>query len=158
MRRGRTVASRPIDRAEGAALEDELTRAIMGGEPPAPTKAPELPDKPADALTIENLVLVDANGKRVLDGVQLSVKKGEIVGVAGIEGNGQHELIRAIAGLEPHVTGTIELGGKPFDHVRSAEDMRARRRAPAVVHEDRHAEGLMLEASVGDNLVLGGAR
>ncbi|MBK9260512.1 MAG: ATP-binding cassette domain-containing protein [Polyangiaceae bacterium] len=155
MRRGRTVASRPIDRAEGAALEDELTRAIMGGEPPAPTKAPELPDKPADALTIENLVLVDANGKRVLDGVQLSVKKGEIVGVAGIEGNGQHELIRAIAGLEPHVTGTIELGGKPFDHVRSAEDMRARRRALAVVHEDRHAEGLMLEASVGDNLVLG---
>jgi simple sugar transport system ATP-binding protein len=155
MRRGYTIFSRSIDRTEGAALEDELTRAIMGGEPPAPTKAPLLPDKPVDALKIENLVLVDANGKRVLDGVRLSVKRGEIVGIAGIEGNGQTELIRAIAGLEPNVTGTITLGGKPFEPVRSPEDMRARRRSLAVVHEDRHAEGLMLEASVGDNLVLG---
>jgi simple sugar transport system ATP-binding protein len=158
MRRGRTVVSRAIDRDEGAALEDELTRAIMGGEPPPPTKAPLLPDKPIEALEMSDLVLVDANGKRVLDGVRLSVKKGEIVGVAGIEGNGQHELIRAIAGLEPNVTGTIALGGKPFEPVRSAQDMRARRRALAVVHEDRHAEGLMLEASVGDNLVLGELR
>jgi len=155
MRRGRTIVSRAIDRGEGAVLEDELTRAIMGGEPPAPTKAPTLADKPAEALEIKDLVLVDMHGKRVLDGVRLSVKKGEIVGVAGIEGNGQTELIRAIAGLEPNVTGTISFGGKHFGPVRSAEDMRARRRALAVVHEDRHAEGLMLEATVGDNLVLG---
>lgn len=155
MRRGRTIVSRAIDRAEGAALEDELTRAIMGGEPPAPTKAPSFPDKPNEALGIKDLVLVDVHGKRVLDGVCLSVKRGEIVGVAGIEGNGQTELIRAIAGLEPNVTGTICFGDKHFGPVRSAEDMRARRRVLAVVHEDRHAEGLMLEASVGDNLVLG---
>jgi ABC-type uncharacterized transport system ATPase subunit len=155
MRRGRTVASRSIDRTQSAALEDELTRAIMGGEPPAPTKAPSLPDKPSEALTIDNLVLVDGSGKRVLDGVRLSVKAGEIVGVAGIEGNGQRELVRAVAGLEPNVTGTIALGGKPFEPVRSMDDMRARRRALAVVHEDRHADGLMLQASVGDNLVLG---
>ncbi len=155
MRRGRTILSRAIDRDQGAALADELTRAIMGGEPPAPTKAPTLPDKPTEALEIKDLVFVDVQGKRVLDGVCLSVKRGEIVGVAGIEGNGQTELIRAIAGLEPNVTGTIYFGGKQFGPVRSADDMRARRRALAVVHEDRHAEGLMLEASVGDNLVLG---
>ena len=155
MRRGRTVMSCGIERERGAALEDELTRAIMGGEPPEPTKAPVLPDKPDEALRIEGLVVIDANGKRVLDGLSLSVKKGEIVGVAGIEGNGQRELIRAIAGLEPSLQGNVLLGGKPFEPVRSAEDMRLRRQALAVVHEDRHAEGLMLEGSVGDNLVLG---
>ncbi len=155
MRRGRTVLSRPIDRAEGAMLEDELTRAIMGGEPPAATKAPPLADKPEEALTVDNLVLADAAGKRVLDGVSLSVKKGEIVGIAGIEGNGQTELIRVIAGLEPYATGAIKFEGKTFEPVRSSEDMRLRRQTLAVVHEDRHAEGLMLEASVGDNLVLG---
>lgn len=155
MRRGRTIVSRAIDRTESVALEDELTRAIMGGEPPAPTKAPTLPAELVEALEIKDLVLIDAHGKQMLDGVCLSVKKGEIVGVAGIEGNGQTELIRAIAGLEPNVTGTISFGGKHFDPVRSDDDMRRRRRALAVVHEDRHAEGLMLAASVGDNLVLG---
>jgi simple sugar transport system ATP-binding protein len=155
MRRGRTVVSRSIEREQGEALEDELTRAIMGGEPPEPTTAPVRPEKPVEALHLEDLVVIDPNGKRVLDGLSLSVKKGEIVGVAGIEGNGQRELIRAIAGLEPNLEGKILLGGKPFEPVRSAEDMRLRRRALAVVHEDRHAEGLMLEGSVGDNLVLG---
>jgi ABC-type uncharacterized transport system ATPase subunit len=155
MRRGRTVVSRKIDRDKGKVLEDELTRAIMGGEPPAPTKAPVLPDKATDALLIEDLVVLDANGKRVLDGLGLTIKKGEIVGIAGIEGNGQRELIRAIAGLDAIEKGKIVLGGKPFEPIRSAEDMHVRRQTLAVVHEDRHAEGLMLEASVGDNLVLG---
>lgn len=155
MRRGRTVVSRAIDRTEGAQLEDELTRAIMGGEPPSPTQTPPLQDNPDEALGLEDVVVVNPNGKRVLDGLRLSVKRGEIVGVAGIEGNGQRELIRAIAGLEPDMRGKIAFGGKPFGPVRSPEDMKRRRRALAVVHEDRHAEGLMLDASVGDNLVLG---
>jgi len=155
MRRGYSVLSRKIDRDEGKVLEDELTRAIMGGEPPAPTKAPALPEEAADALGIEDLVVIDANGKHVLDGLRLSVKKGEIVGIAGIEGNGQRELIRVIAGLEPFDQGKIMVSGKSFEPVRSPEDMRVRRQTLAVVHEDRHAEGLMLEASVGDNLILG---
>lgn len=155
MRRGRTIVSRSIDRTQGSSLEDELTRAIMGGEPPAPTKAPKLSDKPTEALKITGLVVVDPNGKRVLDGLDLTVKRGEIVGVAGIEGNGQRELIRALAGLESSVQGEIAVGDKRFEPIRSSDDMQARRRVLAIVHEDRHAEGLMLEASVGDNLVLG---
>ena len=84
------------------------------------------------------------------------MRKGEIVGIAGIEGNGQRELVRALAGLEPRVTGTISLGERALEHGGSvAETVNARRRAIAVVHEDRHAEGLLLDASVGDNLVLG---
>ncbi len=158
MRRGRTVFSRKIEedeRNDPARLEDEFTRAIMGGEPPAGTSPPALAEDAEIALSIEGLVLVDAAGKRVLDGLGLSVKRGEIVGIAGIEGNGQRELVRAVAGLEPSVEGAIVLGGKRLPQVRSMEDFHQRRRAIAVVHEDRHADGLMLDASVGDNLVLG---
>ncbi|HVK68677.1 MAG TPA: ATP-binding cassette domain-containing protein, partial [Polyangium sp.] len=136
-------------------LEDELTRAIMGGEPPPEASPPALAEDAEVALSIEDLVLVDASGNRVLDGLNLAVKKGEIVGIAGIEGNGQRELVRAVAGLEPGVAGSIVLGGARLPAVRSTEDLRKRRRAIAVVHEDRHADGLMLDATVGDNLVLG---
>ncbi|MDI1429882.1 ABC transporter ATP-binding protein [Polyangium sorediatum] len=158
MRRGRTVLSRPItadERDHPKRLEDELTRAIMGGEPPPEASPPALAEDAEVALSIEDLVLVDAAGKRVLDGLCLAVKKGEIVGIAGIEGNGQRELVRAVAGLEPGVAGSIVLGGARLPAVRSTEDLRKRRRAIAVVHEDRHADGLMLDATVGDNLVLG---
>ncbi|WP_153821850.1 ABC transporter ATP-binding protein [Polyangium spumosum] len=158
MRRGRTVLTRPIlvdEREDPQRLEDELTRAIMGGEPPPEASPPALSDEAEVALSLEDLVLVDAAGKRVLDGLSFTVKKGEIVGVAGIEGNGQRELVRAIAGLEPGAAGSIVLGGARLLAARSAEELRARRRAIAVVHEDRHADGLMLDASTGDNLVLG---
>jgi len=154
MRRGRVVLSKQIEPTDQG-LEEELTRAIMGGEPPPEAKAPMIKEGASLALLVNDLVLVDAAGKRVLDGVNLSVKKGEIVGVAGIEGNGQRELVRAIAGLEPRVTGALSLGGKTLPPSRSFENVQSRRRAIAVVHEDRHAEGLMLEATVGDNLVLG---
>jgi len=171
MRRGRVTLSRAISPdepmgfgAQGAVrrpgapsvdLEDELTRAIMGGEPPPEASPPELAEGSEVALEVDGLVLVDASGRRSLDGLGLSVKKGEIVGIAGIEGNGQRELVRAIAGLEPDVVGTIVVDGKRLGPARSSADLRARRRAIAVVHEDRHEEGLMLDASVGDNLVLG---
>jgi simple sugar transport system ATP-binding protein len=65
------------------------------------------------------------------------VRAGEIVGVAGVEGNGQRELVRVIAGLDAPSGGELRAG------------------AVAVVHEDRHAEGLVLDAPVRDNLVLG---
>jgi simple sugar transport system ATP-binding protein len=76
---------------------------------------------------------------RALRGVSLEVRRGEIVGVAGVEGNGQRELVRALAGLERVDGGTVEPGAE----------------ALAVVHEDRHQEGLVLDASVRDNVVLG---
>ncbi len=87
----------------------------------------------------------------LLDGVDLTVRAGEIVGVAGVEGNGQRELTRALAGLEPRATGRVAVAGV------DVSAMRARGRRPwlGVVHEDRHAEGILLDATVGDNLVLG---
>jgi simple sugar transport system ATP-binding protein len=75
---------------------------------------------------------------RALTNVSFEVRAGEVVGIAGVEGNGQRELVRVLAGLEAPTAGTAS-GGK----------------GAAVVHEDRHAEGLVLGATVGDNLLLG---
>jgi simple sugar transport system ATP-binding protein len=150
MRRGRVVLSRAQDRAAPLS-PDELTRAIMGGEPPAPFAPPELAEGAEVILEVRDLALADAGGRSLLSGVDLSVKAGEIVGVAGVEGNGQRELTRALAGLEPRATGRIAVAGREL----SAARVRARRTSLGMVHEDRHAEGLILDATVGDNLVLG---
>ena len=72
-----------------------------------------------------------------LRGTTLAVRAGEIVGIAGVDGNGQRELVRVLAGLDPLDRGELHAGGV------------------AVVHEDRSIEGLVLDASVRDNLVLG---
>jgi simple sugar transport system ATP-binding protein len=149
MRRGRVVLSRAYTR--GSDSGDELTRAIMGGEPPPPFVPPAVPASAEPVLEIAQLALTDAGGQRRLAGVDLVVRAGEIVGVAGVEGNGQRELVRAIAGLEPRATGHIKIAGRDL----AASDVRARRPLLGVVHEDRQVEGLLLDATTGDNLVLG---
>ncbi|APR81077.1 Nucleoside ABC transporter, ATP-binding protein [Minicystis rosea] len=150
MRRGHVVFSTPQDR--GAPLStDELTRAIMGGEPPPPFAPPKLADDAATVLALKGVALADESGRALLDGIDLTVRAGEIVGVAGIEGNGQRELVRVIAGLEARAIGQVIVAGQDV----STAKVRARRALLGVVHEDRHAEGLLLDATVADNLVLG---
>jgi len=156
MRRGRIVLSKTLDRAANAATVAELTRAIMGHEPPPAFAPPEVAADAATALAVEKLSFTDASGRAWLDGVDLEVKKGEIVGIAGVEGNGQRELVHAIAGLLPRARGTVRVAGRamPFD-ANEARAVGARRSVLRVVHADRQVEGLLLDASVGDNLVLG---
>ncbi len=169
MRRGKVVLSERRDRAperssrssqrdtrpqsHGAGKgEEELTRAIMGGEPPPAFHPPALDKVAPEVLVVEGLTLDDDAGRRVLDGVDLRVRSGEIVGIAGVEGNGQRELTRALAGLEPRARGALMVAGNPL----AWEQPPAARRATfGVVHEDRHVDGLVLQATVGDNLVLG---
>jgi simple sugar transport system ATP-binding protein len=151
MRRGRVVLSLPQARTAPLSTDD-LTRAIMGGAPPPPFAPPALPADAPVVLELAGLGLAGPPGGRpVLDRVDLTVRAGEIVGVAGVEGNGQRELVRALAGLEPRATGRIAVAGRDLGGLR----VRARRPLLGVVHEDRHADGLLLDASVGDNLVLG---
>jgi simple sugar transport system ATP-binding protein len=93
-------------------------------------------------------------GRRLLDDVSFEVRAGEIVGVAGVEGNGQRELIEAIAGLvEPsQVSGEIALDGMPLRGIGAGA---RRERGVAHVPEDRHRRGLLLEFSVRENAILG---
>ncbi|MFO0587246.1 MAG: ATP-binding cassette domain-containing protein [Polyangiaceae bacterium] len=158
MRRGKTVLSRALSRDAGMDVE-ELTRAIMGQEPPPAFAPPAFAADAAPALSVERLAFTDASGRAWLEGVDLSVKRGEIVGVAGVEGNGQRELVHAIAGLLPTATGVVKVAGRmmPWDR-NVARALRSRRSVLRVVHEDRHAEGLLLDGTVADNLVLGALR
>jgi len=88
-------------------------------------------------------------------GVSLAVRGGEIVGIAGVEGNGQSELFEALAGLRSAASGAVRVGGAPVDGLAP----RARQeRGIGHVPEDRHQRGLVLDLTVEENLVLGRQR
>jgi simple sugar transport system ATP-binding protein len=95
--------------------------------------------------------VVRNDGTRALNDIDLTVNAGEIVGIAGVEGNGQTELIEVIAGLVNAAGGEIDLNGAAL---RGSSRDRA---AAGVAHvpEDRHARGLILEYDIADNLILG---
>jgi simple sugar transport system ATP-binding protein len=130
LRQGRLVSTRTVTARDEASLR-LLTRDIMGQEPPEPLERG--PRTAGDVV----LDVRDVRLGRALRGVTFSARAGEVVGIAGVEGNGQRELVRVLAGLDAPDTGEVRSG------------------SIAVVHEDRHAEGLVLGASVRDNLVLG---
>ena len=108
--------------------------------------------RPDQGLEVRNLSVLGSRGIRVIDGVSFSVKPGEILGIAGVEGNGQTELIEALAGLRAVFAGDILVDG--VDVTRRSV---AQRRHAGMSHipEDRHRRGLILEYTVADNLILG---
>ncbi len=107
------------------------------------------PGKPV--LTIKGLEVRDDRKLKAVDGVNLEVLSGEIVGVAGVEGNGQRELVEAICGMRPRAAGEVLVGGVPTENMH-----------PHAVHlsgishipEDREKHGLVSSYSIADNLVL----
>ncbi|PYO49780.1 MAG: heme ABC transporter ATP-binding protein [Gemmatimonadetes bacterium] len=103
-------------------------------------------------LSIQNLSVTSSRGIPVVDDVSFSVKPGEILGIAGVEGNGQTELIETIAGLRAVAKGQISIDGVEITR-RSV----ANRHDAGLSHipEDRHRRGLIMEYTVGDNLILG---
>jgi simple sugar transport system ATP-binding protein len=140
LRAGQTVATfaAPIVTAD-------VARAMVGADLPSPTTVPSPAQGARDALVLEHVGL-----RHELHDVSLSVKAGEIVGIAGVDGNGQRELALAIAGLAPHA-GRVHLGSRDV----SGASTRARLAAGlAHVPEDRHHGGLVLDASIADNLAL----
>jgi simple sugar transport system ATP-binding protein len=132
MRRGRVVSTRAISR-EGDREAQKVALVHDAFHDESATQDAVARREPARAL-IEIEALRD--GVK-LDGVSLSVRSREIVGIAGVEGNGQTELALALAGL-------VEFSGVVRAHAEVE-----------VVHDDRHRRGLVVEASVGDNAVLG---
>ena len=121
----------------------------------APSAEPASSSATAAALTVSDLVVTGARGTNAVDGVSFEIAPGEILGIAGVEGNGQTELIEAIAGLRATHAGSTSLGGNDLTHA-SVEH----RRAAGLAHvpEDRHRRGLILDYSVADNLILGSQR
>jgi len=167
MRQGQLVLSRtlPAQGRRDPSLTEELTRAVMGGEPPSPAEPPAIPEASEPVLELEGLAVADTDGRLVLDGIDLALRAGEVVGVAGVEGNGQTELARALAGLQHLSAGVVRIDGRALHRPRAAsrtllpeparDVARAREAGLVVVHEDRHRDEMLSGATVADNLVLG---
>jgi ABC-type uncharacterized transport system ATPase subunit len=102
-------------------------------------------------LRVENLRARDDRNLMAIRGLSLEVRAGEILGIAGVEGNGQRELVEAIIGLRPAVAGSVTVNGKQV----SALAVRGRRETGvSCVPEDRYVRGLALPATVEENLVV----
>ncbi|GAA3955308.1 ABC transporter ATP-binding protein [Actinomadura viridis] len=123
---------------DGAATPDEGAgvAGVAGDEPPA--------------LRLRDLV-VRTDGVTLLDGLGLDVAPGEIVGLYGVEGNGQATLGDLLSGLVEPVSGTVEVRGAPVDPARPGALHRA---GLGIIPEDRHASGVVLDMSVAENLVM----
>ncbi len=103
-------------------------------------------------FSVENLHVNNAQGLPAVRGVNLSIRAGEILGVAGVEGNGQSELVEAIVGLRRPSKGVIRCRGVDI----TGQGTRAAKRAGiSHIPEDRHKRGLILQFTISENLILG---
>lgn len=121
-----------------------------------PTPGPTADRVPAEvegtpALALRALTVRGPDGRMLLDGLDLQVARGEIVGIYGVEGNGQATLGDVLAGLVTPASGSVEVGGHPVDLRRPGALHAA---GVGVVPEDRHRSGVVLDMSVAENLVM----
>ncbi|MEM9607443.1 MAG: ABC transporter ATP-binding protein [Actinomycetota bacterium] len=147
LRQGKTVAT---VKPEDVAAHD-LAELMVGSELPTPdTNESTVTD--TVELAIDGVTVLDEDERPVVDDVTLQVRRGEVVGIAGVEGNGQGELVDAIIGTEEIAAGTISLGGEDI----TAWPVRQRRESGiGYVPQDRHDEGLLLESPLWENAALG---
>jgi len=133
-----------------ATTQGEITRAMTGRNVVfEPRKAAGTQGQPL--LEIDGLG-VGQGPRPLVAGVHLVVRGGEIVGIAGVAGNGQSELVEAIVGLRPHHAGRIRIAGRDVTHA----PLRERRRAGlAYIPEDRAVTGAALVATAAENLAMG---
>jgi len=147
MRRGEVVATRKTSETTVAELAElmvgrrVLLRVEKGGANPGPV-----------LLSVKNLTVKDGRGVTMVDDVSFDVRAGEIVGIAGVAGNGQSELLEALAGIRKPVSGEILIDGKPVD---AADPAVLRQLGLAHIPEDRHHMGLVLKFEEYENSILG---
>ncbi|MEX6505077.1 ABC transporter ATP-binding protein [Jiella sp. M17.18] len=111
---------------------------------------------PADVrLRVEGLTVKDGRGVTMVDDVSFQVKAGEIVGIAGVAGNGQTELLEALSGIRRAERGRVTLLGREIDPASEADPAEIRRIGCAHVPEDRHHMGLVLPFEENENAILG---
>src|SRR5690606_29841716 len=106
-------------------------------------------------LAVNGLTVKDSRGVVMVQDVSFDVRAGEIVGIAGVAGNGQSELLETISGIRKAVSGTVMLGGKPVDVSGATAPGDLRDRGLAHVPEDRHHVGLVLPFMEYENAILG---
>ncbi|MDN5745593.1 MAG: ABC transporter ATP-binding protein [Nocardioidaceae bacterium] len=145
IRRGKVVGT-----ASPEASETELAEMMVGRA--VKLKVDKEPAQPQDpVLDVEDLTVIDGRGVQVVKDVSLQVAAGEIVGIAGVQGNGQTELIKSLLGLMRPAAGNIRLGGKDIDKHGPRQSLRD---GIGYIPEDRSFDGFVGAFSVEENLVL----
>jgi ABC-type uncharacterized transport system ATPase subunit len=146
MRRGKVVATTDPKQSNQA----ELARLMVGRSVLLRVEKTEA--KPGDVLLqLKDVTVQDDRHQVAVDNVSLDVRAGEILGIAGVEGNGQNELVEAIVGLRTPRAGTIRLAGRDITHASTHSTLEA---GLGFIPADRHRMGIVLELPVADNLVL----
>ena len=147
LRQGRSVATvKPSD-----VTSRDLAELMVGSELPTPeTSGSTVTD--VVALDVQGLTVVDEDERVLVNDVSLQVRRGEVVGVAGVEGNGQVELVEAIIGIRTAPAGTISLLGGDITH---ASVRHRREHGIGYIPQDRHREGLLLPAPLWESAALG---
>jgi len=145
IRRGRTVATASPDTPE-----DELASLMVGRA--VSLEVDKTPAEPGrEVLKISGLIVDDDRGVRAVDGVDLVVRAGEVLGIAGVQGNGQTELVEAVMGLRPPRAGSIKVDNEDLVGMTTKQILRS---GVGYVPEDRSLDGVVKEFSVAENLVL----
>ena len=146
MRRGQVVGTTTPTESD----EHKLATMMVGRE--VILTVEKIPAKPADVvLNVENLTIEDDRGVEVVRQLDLQVRAGEILGIAGVQGNGQTELVEALTGLRQRKSGKVVLSGREIPELKPRLNVEA---GQAHIPEDRHKHGLVLGFSIADNEVL----
>ena len=170
LRRGERILSVPIKETTPAELagamvgkgdgvmrlwSDGVIREGTGRISSASSPSPHHSITSSPRLTLQNLTVTGRRGEILADDVSLTVRAGEIMGIAGVDGSGQWELIEAILGLRPLRGGAIQLDGEEIERL----PVRARReRGIAFIPEDRQDRAVILSFSCAENMILGRQR
>lgn len=151
LRAGRVVANTTPAESDAAAL----AQLMVGEAVENPRRSARVPKEGRPVLSVRGLGAVDGRGVRRLVAVDLEVRRGEVVGIAGVSGSGQEELVAAVTGLRRAASGTILLDGADV----TSSSVAARRDAGiGYLSADRAHEGLCLPATIRDNVIAGNHR
>ncbi len=146
MRRGTTVG----EADPATATKRDLAELMVGSELPSPeTEESTVTD--VVLLELSGVGLLDERGRHLLRGIDLTIHQGEVLGIAGVEGNGQAELVETIMAMRKG-TGTIRLAGRD---IAGASTRERRELGIGFIPEDRHRHGLLLDAPLWENRILG---
>ncbi|GGA34571.1 ABC transporter ATP-binding protein [Kroppenstedtia guangzhouensis] len=140
-----------IDRVKVEEMDENRLASMMVGREVSFAVEKEAAKPKETVLSIEGLHVTDSRGVGVVNGLDLEVRAGEIVGIAGVDGNGQTELLEAIAGLRKVQKGKIQLNNSEITNQRPRE---ITERGVGHIPEDRHRRGLVLDFTIGENMVL----